>query len=103
MMAMEITLDKDKIYSENTMDFKQMEYRINEILKENGITEKNEQGLFIGNNDELDFARFLKIIDRLEEQENFLEYVETWIFYKDDEKADLGMHYRQKRYTQDMQ
>ena len=28
MMAMEITLDKDKIYSENTMDFKQMEYRM---------------------------------------------------------------------------
>ena len=97
MMKMEIEIDEEKIIENNEYSVKEVYEKINDIAKNAGITKREKCGLFVGNDDEKDFAHFGIIILDLKNEEWFMLYVKKWIWYVEGEAEDILEHYRQKR------
>lgn len=96
MTKMEIKMDKNKIKKESKYSLEETYRMIDDVAKRYGITNKDKDGLFVGNGDNCDLAKFGNITLYLEEQLWFLPFVKTWFLYYDDTKENFAKHYKKK-------
>lgn len=70
---------------------------VDELFKSYGLSKKEGEHIYIGNNDEHDYARFVMVFNELNGWKTFLKHVDVWNFYNEHgETEDFVMLSRRK-------
>ena len=97
IMKMKIKINEKKVNVNSEYTVEEIYKKIDDLAKSVGIIKKDEEGLYIGNNDRYDLANFGRIAMALEECKWFMQCVEEWIWYLDDGIEDMIEFYHSIR------
>lgn len=97
IMKMEIRLDEAKFCKDSEYTIEQVYKRIDEEISRRGIWRQYIKGFYIGNADSNDFCNFANIVTYLKNQEWFLSFVKTWLFYAEGGVEDLAEQYKNNK------
>lgn len=96
MIKMKIKLDEENVMKNSKYTLKELYNKIDKLAKDEGITKKDESGLYIGNNDNNDYSNFGNTILELKERKWFTPFVKEWLWYVDGEVDDVAEFYHLK-------
>lgn len=96
MIRMLIKINEDSVVKDNTYTVEELKNKITEIFNIHGIDKTDEDGLWLGNNDDKDFSRFAMILGELEKIQWIDKYLEAWIWDVNGEVEDI-MEQRYKK------
>lgn len=91
MVRMLFMCNEEKIVEDKMFSVENINEEIDGILKKHNIENKDEKGIWVGNNDEKDLSRFMSAISALGKCEWCEKYVNNWILDVDGEIEDILM------------
>ncbi len=98
MISMEIAFDTRKVKKNGKYTLSDILEKLNNVMENNGITRKDKNGFYVGNEDDKDLGRFICAIGDLREEEWFFPFLKKWMWYVDNSRNDMLKHYLAQGY-----